>query len=203
MTQYMNFRMNNIMKNILLLVVIAAVVSITGCNKNEEETLNNGMPLKSTIQSEMIPIAKLTEEGEIEHLFLQKDLQESYSKSNPDAELVFMEVMDYDKNGKEVGLLYRIYHPKSRVAETTLIMAITLEENIYYFVPGGVGITTTCTTSDCSGSSTGCQPQSDNSCSSCPWLTGGGKCTRSTSSNSLKGGMNGLTDAIQYAVSVY
>ena len=185
----------------LLCTAIALVFIFGACNKNDME--NSLQPLQTTtMQNKMIPIAKLTDKNEIEHLFLQKDVQEFFSKENPNAKLVFMEVMDEEKNGKEVGLLYRIYYGESNITATSLTLVLTLEGGVYYYVPiggGGYAVTTTCTTTECS-STTGCQPQSNNTCSTCPWP--GAKCTRTTSS--VRGSdLTELTDAIQYAVSVY
>jgi len=151
------------------------------------------------MQSEGIPIAKLTDKNKIEHLFFQKDVQEFFAKENPNAKLVFMEVID---DGKNAGLLYRIYYRESRIAETSIIPVITLIGDTYYYVPPGGGgsvAKTTCTTSDCA-SSGGCTPAIWTA--KCEPCDNGGTCTRTTGYAS-RGSLSELTDAIQYAVSVY
>ncbi|MDR0363540.1 MAG: hypothetical protein LBH92_00730 [Bacteroidales bacterium] len=181
----------------LLGIAMALVFIFGACNKNDLQSI------QKTTQNKMIPIAKLTDKNEIEHLFLQKDAQEIFSKENPNAKLVFIEVVDYEKDGSTAGLLYRIYYEESNVSETSIISVITLIGDTYYYaVPGG-GISipkVICTTTDCSDSSTGCQPQSDGSCSKCD-LLGLGKCTRTSTSVTSKS-LSGLTNAIQDIVSI-
>jgi len=187
----------------ILCAVIALVFVFGACNKSD--TTDESQPIqKTTSQSKMIPIAKLTDRNEIEHLFLQKDIQEFFSKENSKEKLVFIEIIDNEKNGREAGLLYRIYNKESNVTETTMIAVLTLEEGIYYYVPPGGGgdiiaRSTSCTTSDCSSESDGCVPS--HWTSACTPCNNGGKCTRTTSS--VTQAMPTLTDAIQYAVSVY
>jgi len=195
--------MNRII-GIAALLVLTFAFFVIGCTKE-----NDNQPIQ---KSERIPIAKLTDGNKIEHLFLQKDVKNFYSKGNadvqgyslknaPDTELIFIEVVDEGNDGEDIGLLYRIRYEEGTVAETSIISSVlTLEENIYYYVPGGGGgVKVSCTTSDCSGSDTGCQPQSDNTCSKCFW---GGTCTRTVSTVTEKS-IGPITEAIEYAVSVY
>ena len=186
--------------NITLLLALPFLFFVTGCKK--EDTI------ESVIQkSEKIPIAKLTDNNEIEHLFLQKDVQtffstgnSDFSKGNSDGELVFIEVIDDEKNGEDAGLLYRIYYGEHNVAETSIINdVITFEDGIYYYaLPGGGTSKTSCTTVDCASSS-GCQPLTNSTCSPCK---NGGKCERRTTFVTAIA-LAPLTDAIQYAVSIY
>ncbi|MDR1199088.1 MAG: hypothetical protein LBK94_08795 [Prevotellaceae bacterium] len=190
------------MKKALMLVAIFAVVGIVinGCKK-KDTIVNDIQPTqKIAMQDEMIPIAKLTDKNEIKHLFLQKDVQEFFSKENPDAKLVFVEVINNEKKGNEAGLLYRIYYGKRNVTETSLTLTLILQNNIYYYLPSGGGSgsgwTTSCTTKDCASESDGCVPKMGGGCTPCK---NGGDCTRTTSNVASIA----LTNAIHYAVSVY
>jgi len=222
------------MKKIRILTILLVVTLVAGasifyaCEK--ENTILNDIP--PTQISEKIAIAKLTKNNKIVHLFLQKDVQEFFSKENfdlhgisskstSDAELVFIEVIDNEKNGKEVGLLTRIYYGESNIIETTIISSVlTLEGDVYYYAPprdgndskatdatsktivGGTASAVSCTTSDpkCVSDRNGCQPRILlGTCTAC---TNGGTCTRTTTSVSAST-MQPLTNAIQYAVSVY
>jgi hypothetical protein len=190
------------------LTVIAAAIVFAGCNKIEETTNDGSLPLVKAATTEMIPVAILTDDNKIEHLFLQSDVQEFFSTENPGAELFFVEVVRYGNvindvnDSKSVELLYRVHYAESNVTETSIIPILTLKESIIYFVPGGGGVMkTTCTTSDCVEKPTGCQPQSDNTCSKCGWPYYG-KCTRSTTSLRSDEKID-IKDAILYAISVY
>jgi len=184
----------------LLSTVIALIFTITSCNKSEIVNDSNQPILTTTNPSGMVPIAKLTDANEIEHLFLQRDVQACFSRENPGQKLVFVEVKDDGKNGLEAGLLYSIYYEENAVKETSIIPVITLRENIYYFVPPGGGSVskTSCTTSECITETKGCQPNWNGTCTPCK---NGGKCTRTTTL--VTGTMPELTDAIYYAISAY
>ena len=193
--------------NYITTLLLIFAFFITGCKK-EETILNDTKSIQQMIMQnemiEMIPIAKLSEENEIVHLFLQKDVQDFFAKENPNQMLVFVEVMDFEKNGKEAGLLYRIYNRGGNITETSMsFLGLVLKEDIYYLPIGTrapVGFTTTCTTSDCASETKGCMPNYYNcSCSPC---ANGGKCTRSTS-NLRTATLTNLTEAIIYAISVY
>ena len=132
-------------------------------------------------ENEMISIAKLTAQNDIQHLFLQKDMQASFL-DNQGGELVFMEVVDDNKNGEEIGLLYRIYYKEQGVAVTTLIPSIlTLKGGTYYYSPSDIATynKVSCSTSDCTKHLTGCKPSWGSTCTSCPKKTQ--KCTRTVS----------------------
>ena len=156
-------------------------------------------------ENEMIPIAKLTSQNDIQHLFLQKDMQASF-KDIQEGELVFMEVVDNEKTGENAGLLYRIYYREQGVAVTTLMSSVlTLKGDIYYCAPieANLSSTISCSTSDCLNDKGACVPIVDNghkTCSAC--ISPGKKCTR-TISAPLPELWSKLTDAIRDAVSAY
>jgi len=87
-------------------------------------------------QNGMIPIAKLTGNGDIELLFLQNDvqniMQQLFDKANPDLKLVFVDVEVQNPKTNEAGLLFQISNEREGVRETTIVMALTLEKGIYY-----------------------------------------------------------------------
>ena len=120
-------------------------------------------------ENEMIPIAKLTAQNDIQHLFLQKDMQASFL-DNQGGELVFMEVVDNNKNGENAGLLYRIYNREQGVVTTTLMTSVlTLKGDTYYYDPIDTrGSTIMCTALNlaCSVESKGCIPEFRN-CTKC------------------------------------
>jgi len=190
------------MKKALLATVLALTFAffVIGCTKE-----NNNQPIQ---KSERIPIAKLTDGNKIEHLFLQKDVKEYFSKRNadvqgyslknaPDAELIFIEVVDEENDGEDVGLLYRIHYGEDNVTKTSIIFVLTLEGNIYYYKPdGGGGSHSTCEGTGCE--STECIPKATGGCTPCPW----GKCKITTESIKAEE-LTKLTGAIEYAVSVY
>jgi hypothetical protein len=194
------------MRKAVMLIAICAVVGImiNGC-KRKNAIVNDIPPIqKVTEQDDMIPIAQLTDENEIKHLFLEKDVQEFFSKENPDAKLVFVEVIDDEKNGDKTGLLYRIYYGKSNITETSLTLALTLKDGVYYYLQGGDGTqggsgsgwTTSCTTEYSANESDGCVPKVFGVCTPCE---NGGDCTKTVSTATSKA----LTNAMRYAVSVY
>ena len=169
--------MKKIIINLIALFILTFAFFITGCKK--EEVI---LPIQ---KSEMIPIAKLTDKNEIVHLFLQKDVQaffskgnSIFSKGNPNEELVFVEVVDYDINDDEAGLLYRIYNSESGVIETSISMVVTFEGGIYYVPPGGGGTTVSCTTTSCTQEVNGCVPYG----TLCTPCKNGGLCTRTVTS---------------------
>ena len=203
----------------LLLALLVVVFIFASCEK-ENTTLND---IPSVPKGGKIAIAKLTENNKIEHLFFQRDVQEFFSKENPDlhgvssknisdAELIFIEVVDNEKNGKEVELLTRIYYGESNITETTMISSVlTLEGDIYYYAPPsddnvskaiGAVSAVSCTTSDatCVGDKNGCQPRILlGTCTAC---TNKATCTRTTSSYTAST-LQPLTNALQYAVFAY
>ena len=156
------------MKRNLTLMIVAIAFIFASCEK-ENPIMNDIKPIQ---KGEMVPIAKLTENNEIVHLFLQKDAQEffskessavygSSSKNTSNTRLVFVEVKDNNKNDKEAELLYRIYNDETKVVETSISTVLTLENGIYYAqVGGGAGTTLSCTTSnrDCTQEANGCVP---------------------------------------------
>ena len=152
------------------ITLLAFAFFFIGCEKE-------AMIEQSVVQeSEMIPIAKITAQNEIQHLFLQKDMQESF-KDSPEIELVFMEVVDNNKKGENAGLLYRIYNREQGVTTTTLMTSVlTLKGDIYYYDP----LETCTSTISCSTSNTRCKKTegacfpSGTTCTDCPW--NGGKC---------------------------
>jgi len=140
---------------------MVVTLGLVACNKNEM-VLDNNTPIQKTqMQEEMIPIAKLNDKNEIELLFLQRDAQEFFAKENPDEKLIFVEVQDDNKDGKNAVLLYRIFNEKEEVTETSISFIVTLEDGIYY-APSATTLqttTTTKTTVTCSTSSIVCQKE--------------------------------------------
>ena len=163
-------------KNLLFMLstVIALVFVFAACNKSDDMMDN----IQTVQKGEMIPIAKLTDNDIIEFLFLQKDVQEFFIKENIDKKLIFVEVIDNEKNGEKAGLLYRIYDVKNKVAETTINYGLTLVDNFYYLSPMKSSLSVTCTTSDCASEQLGCIPD-DFACTEC---ANGGKCTKTVGS---------------------
>jgi len=193
------------LKKFSYFAVIFAVIGMVACNKSSDTALNNPPIQKVTAEPaiEKIPIAKLTDKG-IELLFLQRDVQECFAKENPGETLVFVEVQDDNKDGKDAGLLYRIYNEKEKVAETSISFVVTLEKGIYYAPTatslqnaGGVGATITCTTDECASEQYGCWPDGGR-CTPC---LNGGKCTKTVSSDLTH--LTQLVNAVNYASSVY
>jgi len=151
-------------------------------------------------ENEMIPIAKITAQNDIQHLFLQKDMQVSFL-DNQEWELVFMEVVDNKKTGENAGLLYRIYNKEQGFTTTTLMTSVlTLKKDTYYYDP----IKTQTTTVSCSTSNTKCKKAegacfpSGTTCTDCPW--GAGSCTRTITAPVP---LEMMIDAIRNAVAVY
>jgi len=175
-------------KTILLALALTFTVFFIGCNK--EETTE---PMVQ--ENEMIPIAKITAQNDIQHLFLQRDMKEFFLDIQ-EGELVFMEVIDSNKNGEEAGLLYRIYNREQGVTTTTLMTSVlSLKGNIYYYDPIETRTTTvSCTTKDCDQPS-GCAPTMSGSCT-----TGCRHCTV-TKTAPLPDSF--IADVIRNAVAVY
>jgi len=181
-----------------MLLALAMTFSFffTGCNKEE-------MIEQPVVQeTEMIPIAKITTQNDIQHLFLQKDMRESF-KDSPEIELVFMEVVDDKKTGENAGLLYRIYNREQGVTTTTLMTSVlTLKGDIYYYDPLETrGGTITCSTSsnECSRSATDCIPKGT-ACTKCSSWTDTKPCTKSITAPLPD---SFIADVIRSAVSVY
>jgi len=169
------------MKKIVLFVAAVAIL-IVACNKNEVENI---LPTKQKISAndKDLPIAKINDKGEIELLFLQKDVQEIFNKEFPNLELLYIEIYDekplYEKS--EVALAFQIQDNEKKVRETSIQFSIYKEKNVYYApatnlsYSGGLSVTLTCT-SYCEGER-GCYPEQS-----------GGKwrCTPSTCNSCIK-----------------
>jgi len=187
----------------LFLFSMVVTLGLVACNK-DDAVLDNAAPKQKVLkQEEMIPVAKLTDKNEIELLFLQRDVQEFFNRENPDEKLVFVEVQDDNKDGKNAGLLYRIYNANEKVTETSISFVVILEKGVYYapvttlqYAGGASGLTISCTTSDCSYEVYGCIPYLGTSCTPCD---NGGKCTKTTS-DSFSYRLTALVRALNYAV---
>ncbi|MDR2980119.1 MAG: hypothetical protein LBV02_06750 [Bacteroidales bacterium] len=168
-----------------ILLPVGVFALIFSCQKDESNTLLND--IQSIPKNEKMAIARLTENNEIVHLFLQKDVQEFFSKESSavygsssknisNASLVFVEVKDDNKNDKDAELLYRIYNDESKVTETSISTVLTLEDGIYYAQVGRGAQTVSCTTSNsaCTQEVNGCVPYG----TLCTKCASGGICTR-------------------------
>ena len=197
------------MKKIFLVVAIATLASFactrfdTSIDNPQETNALNPLTTRADAVEGYIPIATLGQKGEIELLFLQKDIQAAFNKENPNQQLVFAEVRD---DGKELGLLYRIYNKPTKETTTSICYAVILKDGVYY-VPstiliseGGVRaiVLITCTTSECSQEPKGCMPNGG-ACTACD---NKGKCEKSVTA-SLTTDFISLTRAIEYGRSVF
>jgi len=195
------------MRKLFFFAAIAAI-SLVACNKSSDTALNNPPIQKADVAPtiEKTSIARLTDKNEIELLFLQKDAQEFFAKENPGETLVFVEVQDDNKDGKDAGLLYRIFNENEKVAETSISFVVTLEKGIYYVPTAttlqyatefGAKSVKCSTTNEMCLYEGGCVPTKDGKCKPCPKH---GTCTQ-------KGGslteLESAINALAYATSVY
>ena len=187
---------------------MVVTLGLVACNKDDAALDNAAPKQKVLMQEEMIPIAKLNDKGEIELLFLQRDVQEFFYKENPDEKLVFVEVQDDNKDGENAGLLYRIFNEKNEVMKTSISMVVTLEKGVYY-VPlattlqnSSISFSFSCATSDptCMKTTSACRPEKKGDryyCTDCP---NNATCKASASPNNQ---LTQLVRAIDYAVLAY
>ena len=169
------------MKKFIIGLLAITFAFFNGCKKEDTMENNNILLVQNTkMQSEMIPIAKLTDKKEIEHLFLQKDVQKFFSEERTEEKLIFVEIIDNKELYDEAGLLFRVYNEKTNVSETTISFVLTLKDDVYYLVNNDLekskGLT--CTTSECAHEVSGCVPRGTSYCSKCD---NGGKCTKTVS----------------------
>ncbi|MDR3287774.1 MAG: hypothetical protein LBT27_10085 [Prevotellaceae bacterium] len=193
------------MKKVFLFAAVAAL-GLSSCQKTSDME-DKLFVQKAPQQEEKIPIAKVTESGDIELLFYQKDVQEAFNKENSDLKLGFVEVQDDSKTGKNAGLLFQLYDEKNGVKETSVSQILTFDDGVYYAPPatslqnagGGYSATSITCSTNCSWEK-GCVPKksgntwicSESSCS----------CTKSiTTSTDFR--VANLVSAINCAVLVY
>ena len=175
---------------------------------------------ENVVLSDMFPIARLTNANEIEHLFLQRDVQEYFASKNPNATLVFVEVTEDGTNG-QVGLLFRVYYEENNAVETSFSLVLNLVGNTYCLAlpgsgggggmggGGASGNSVSCKTSDsdCVESTHGCTPWGDSSCNKCPKTAD--KCEKTVTNSIYIGTTTAhtaysiLSEALYYAVSAY
>ena len=182
---------------------MVVTLGLVACNK-DDAALDNVAPMqKSPMQEEMIPIAKLTDKGDIELLFLQRDVQEFFNREFPDVKLVFVEVYDENKNGKDAGVLFQVYYEKEKVAVTLINLSAILNDGVYFVSQKSMlsAKTPCCTTNNeqCALAMT-CKPKTDKCGNwSCPSCSNGGSCTKCNSNNTLAQ-VSTLCRALDYAV---
>ena len=200
------------MKKLFLLLVAIAALAFSACTRDtnidnsQEVSALDSFTTRSDAVEGYIPIATVSQKGKIELLFLQKDVQSAFIKENHDRQLVFAEVRD---DGKELGLLYRIYNKTTKVMETSISYVIILKDGVYYtpstslIREGGVNGSrysygysiVTCTGSDCTNEQ-GCTPNG----TAC--TTGCKTCTKHVL-NQLTDDFIALTRAIEYGRSIF
>ncbi|MDR0829067.1 MAG: hypothetical protein LBN95_03020 [Prevotellaceae bacterium] len=183
------------------LFAAVAVFGLLACQKTE--VVDNNLPQKQKTpqQEEKIPIAKVTESGDIELLFLQKDVKDAFEKEMPDLQLVFVDI-------KDQGLLYKIYDKLQGVREISISHILTFDGGVCYapsantfqYAGGGSSSwTITCTTSDkdCAAGQFECFPNG----TACTQCLNGATCTKSISDSSLR--IVNLVKAINVAALAY
>ena len=165
------------MKKLFLLLVAIAALAFSACTRDtnidnsQEVSALDSFTTRSDAVEGYIPIATVSQKGKIELLFLQKDVQSAFIKENHDRQLVFAEVRD---DGKELGLLYRIYNKATKATATSICYAVILKEGVYYapstslLRKGSVmdSRTVTCKTTECSQDPVGCIPK-ETTCTRC------------------------------------
>jgi len=142
---------------------MVVTLGLVACNK-DDAVLDNAAPKQKVLkQEEMIPIAKLNDKGEIELLFLQRNVQEFFNKEFPDVELLYVEVYDekITDEESEVALRYKIqYKEKDKIIRASSIEFSIFKEMGIYYAPVIISQNTRATgTFTCSGTCTdGCDP---------------------------------------------
>lgn len=160
------------MKKLFFFAIVIAF-GLVACNKSDVALEN----VQKFDKEGYIPIAKVGNNGKIEHLFLQKDVQEAFKKETSfdvkrsdgeeftDVELLYVDIYDekFTDAGSEVALRYKIQYKGTEglFREGSIEFSILKENNIYYVSTTTpqktrAGGTITCTTNCDLGEFSGC-----------------------------------------------
>ncbi|MGI6320141.1 MAG: hypothetical protein ACOXZK_04120 [Bacteroidales bacterium] len=195
----------NSRKYLVLFVMILSLVFIA-CVKEDMTPLDKmANKMSVNVPKLAFPVAKVSDNGRIEHLFLQYDVQKYFSERNPELKLNFVEIVK-EVNGK-YGLIYATYDESKKLSEAHLVDVIDYIDGICYYratvsAPNGYFASVTCKTSarDCSASRSQCSPKLFGGCEPCK---NPNEICEKTHSSVTSTYLNPITEALYYGINNY